>query len=62
MPKFLIAMLLPALAACATDSYAGNQICARTSGCISSFSGPGYGPIHAQAVAPDSPGPLQPQR
>ncbi len=52
-----------ALSACVSpDAYSGNQICARTAGCVSSFAGPGYGPIQAQAVAPQSTGPLQPQR
>lgn len=43
------------------DAYTGNQICARTAGCVSSFSNSGYGPIQAQAVAPVSAGTLQPQ-
>lgn len=46
----------------APDAYAGNQLCARTAGCVSSFANPGYGPIQAQAVSPQSAGPLQPQR
>ena len=44
------------------DAYSGNQICARTAGCVSSFSSAGYGPIQAQAVAPTNAGALQPQK
>jgi outer membrane lipoprotein SlyB len=63
MRVILTVLAIVPLAGCiATDSYAGNQICARTAGCVSSFSNPGYGPIQAQAVAPVSSGPLQPQR
>ena len=54
------ALMLPGCFA--TDQYFANQICARTAGCVSSFSDPGYGPAHAQAAAPISPAPLQPQR
>ncbi|MFZ4690155.1 MAG: hypothetical protein ACOYLS_13015 [Polymorphobacter sp.] len=62
MTRVFAAATLIALTGCATDHYAGNQICARTAGCVSSFDNTGYGPVHAQAVAPDSPGPLQPQK
>jgi hypothetical protein len=44
-----------------SDQQSANQACVRTAGCVSSFSNTGYGPVHAQVVAPDSPSPLQPQ-
>ena len=62
MIKTLAVFGILALTGCATDAHTANQICARTAGCVFSFAGPGYGPIQAQAVAPTSPGPLQPQR
>ena len=63
MPKILAATGIIALAGCVSpDAYSGNQLCARTAGCVSSFASPGYGPIQAQAVAPVNPGALQPQR
>jgi|GEM_PF-4231012 hypothetical protein len=42
------------LQACAYDHYTANQICGGTPGCVSSFPNNGYGPIQAQAVAPDN--------
>lgn len=55
-------MAILALTGCVgPDQYTANQTCARTAGCVSSFSNDGYGPVHAQAVAPDSPSPIQPQ-
>ena len=58
MPRLILLASLVALPACvSTDAYTGNQICARTAGCVSSFADPGYGPIQAQAVAPVSAGP-----
>lgn len=63
MIKIVAMLSLVGLTACvSTDQYSGNQICARTAGCVSSFGNSGYGPVHAQAVAPDAPGPLQPQK
>lgn len=62
MTKLTAVLLLAGLAACAADQYSANQICARTAGCVSSFANEGRGPIQAQAVAPDAPSPLQPQR
>lgn len=63
MTKPLAMMVLLALTACVgPDQHTANQTCARTAGCVSSFSNAGYGPVHAQAVAPDSPSPIQPQR
>ena len=62
MLKCLLGVSALAVAGCVSpDAYAGNQLCARTAGCVSSFASPGYGPIQAQAVAPQSTGPLQPQ-
>jgi hypothetical protein len=62
MTRVIAAMLLFGLTACvSTDQYSANQICARTAGCVSSFANPGYGPVHAQAVAPDAIGPFQPR-
>lgn len=63
MLKFIILPCLIALPACvSTDAYTGNQMCTAKAGCVSSFADHGYGPIQAQAVAPLSAGPLQPQR
>lgn len=63
MIRILAAIGTLAVTGCVSpDTYAGNQLCARTAGCVSSFASPGYGPIQAQAVAPTTPGPLQPQR
>ena len=62
MIRVLAIASMIALPACATNNYESAQICARTAGCTSSFPNSGYGPVHAQAVAPDSPSPLQPQR
>ncbi|PZN95395.1 MAG: hypothetical protein DCF31_06660 [Alphaproteobacteria bacterium] len=47
-------VLLLGLGGCAYDHYAGNQQCAQQAGCVSSFPDSGYGPIQAQAVAPDN--------
>jgi hypothetical protein len=59
--NLLLAGLAISLAGCATDQHAANIACAQRAGCVSSFGDSGYGPVHAQAVAPDSPSPLQPQ-
>ncbi len=61
MTRILAIAAMVTLSACATNNYEASQTCARTAGCTSSFSNSGYGPVHAQAVAPDSPSPLQPQ-
>ena len=62
MIRLLAIASMIALPACATNNYESAQTCASTAGCTSSFPNSGYGPVHAQAVAPDSPSPLQPQR
>ncbi|WP_426166216.1 hypothetical protein [Sandarakinorhabdus sp. DWP1-3-1] len=49
----LLALCL-GLGGCAYDHYAANQQCAQQAGCVSSFPDSGYGPIQAQAVAPDN--------
>ena len=62
MIKTLAAIMLLATTGCvSSDQQSANQACAQTAGCVSSFSNSGYGPVHAQAAAPDSPSPLQPQ-
>ncbi|MBC7521416.1 MAG: hypothetical protein H7268_10050 [Sandarakinorhabdus sp.] len=62
MIKILAAVLLLAMTGCATnEQQSANEACAHTAGCVSSFGNSGYGPVHAQAVAPDSRGPLRPQ-
>jgi hypothetical protein len=48
------------LAGCATDQHAANINCLSQPGCVSGFGDTGYGPVHAQAVAPDSATPRQP--
>jgi hypothetical protein len=50
------------LGGCAYDYHAANADCLRVAGCVSSFPGTGYGPIHAQAVAPDTGNAPRPQR
>ena len=55
--RTLSAVLLPLgvalmLAGCATD-YEASAACARERGCAPGFPRQGYGPIQAQAVAPD---------
>jgi hypothetical protein len=45
---------------CATDQHAANIDCLGRAGCVSSFGNTGYGPVHAQAVAPDAATPRQP--
>ena len=63
MIRILVATVVLGLTGCMSpDAYSGNQICARTAGCVSSFSSAGYGPIQAQAVAPTNAGALQPQK
>lgn len=62
MKSFAVALVLLTLSACVADQQAANQICAGSAGSVSRFGDTGYGPVHAQAVAPDSPGPLQPWR
>ena len=61
MTRIFSIITLLALSGCAYDHYTGNQNCTQAAGCTSSFPNSGYGPVHAQAVAPDSPSPLQPQ-
>jgi len=48
------------LTGCATDQHAANINCLNRPGCVSGFGDVGYGPVHAQAVAPDSATPLRP--
>ena len=66
MPPMLrryLPLALPViLTACAHDQYQAAADCAHRAGCVSSFESSGYGPVHAQAVAPDSPTPLRPHR
>lgn len=62
MTRTIALLLLLGTTACVSaDQYNGNINCAQQAGCVSSFTNSGYGPVHAQAVAPDAPGPLQPQ-
>jgi hypothetical protein len=56
----LISGALMALTGCATDQHAANINCLNRPGCVSGFGDTGYGPVHAQAVAPDSATPRQP--
>lgn len=48
--------LFMSVSGCVTDQHADNIACAQRPGCVSSFGDTGYGPVHAQAVAPDNPG------
>lgn len=62
MTKLSGALWLLALAGCATDNHTATQECLQTAGCVSSFPGTGYDPIHAQAVeGSPSPSRIQPQ-
>ncbi len=56
MIRIVAVTLLLGLGGCVYNHYAGNQQCARTAGCVSSFPDSGYGPIQGQAVAPDNSG------
>jgi outer membrane lipoprotein SlyB len=63
MIRIFALTLLASLAGCVSaDQYSANINCARQAGCVSSFANTGYGPVHAQAVAPDAPSGLQPQK
>ena len=62
MIKLINSAAMLALAGCATDNNTASQECARTAGCVSSFTNTGYGPIQEQAIqAAPSPSRLQPQ-
>jgi hypothetical protein len=56
---FLVAAAM-GLAGCATDHHAANINCLGRAGCTSGFGDSGYGPVHSQAVAPDTATPRQP--
>ena len=62
MIRTIALLSLFGMTACVSaDQYSGNINCAQQAGCVSSFAKHGYGPVHAQAVAPDAPSGLQPQ-
>jgi len=56
MIRILAAIMFLGLPGCAYDHYTANQVCGASAGCVSNFPNNGYGPIHAQAVAPDNAG------
>ncbi|MEY2882752.1 MAG: hypothetical protein RL490_476 [Pseudomonadota bacterium] len=63
MMRILAVVAIIGLGGCvSTDQYSANQTCASTAGCVSSFANTHQGPIQAQAVAPQAPSGLQPQR
>jgi hypothetical protein len=57
--RLLIIALAVAVSACASNLESNAQ-CVRLGGCVSSFPNSGYGPIHAQAVGPETPPQWQP--
>lgn len=61
MLKLFGTVVLLGVSGCASNSHEGNIACVQSRGCVSSFPASSYGPVHAQAVAPNSAPPLQPQ-
>lgn len=57
----LAALLVAALSSCRHAAETPVQACAQTTGCVREFQRSGYGPIHSQAAAPNTPGAAFPQ-